>query len=198
MRSDTALLTALESFFVSNYHLAPKTKAFYRQNITSFDKFISEKLGRKAQISDLQKDYAEHYLSHIRNEPTARYPGGSVFRVAAAAKSLKRLSNWFAEVGVQADKLGLSLLRAVKRAKVPDNVRAALTEEEQEAVLSAYRPGTVEYTVIVLMLGTGLRFNEAREMRVGEIDFAGRRDLQSRRRRIHHRCAVGGRGDVVV
>src|SRR5439155_17984380 len=79
---------------------------------------------------------------------------------------------WFAQVGVQADKLGLSLLRAVKRAKVPDNVRAALTEEEQEAVLSAYRPGTVEYTVIVLMLGTGLRFNESREMRVGDVDFA--------------------------
>lgn len=67
---------------------------------------------------------------------------------------------------------GFSLLRAVKKAKVPDNVRAALTEDEMDAILRAYRPGTVEYTVILLMLGTGLRFNEAREMRVGDIDFA--------------------------
>ena len=65
-----------------------------------------------------------------------------------------------------------SLLRGVKRAKVPDNVRPALTEEEMDAILTAYRPGTVEYTVIVLMLGTGLRFNEAREMLVGDVDFA--------------------------
>ena len=172
MRSDTPLLTALESFFVSNYDLAPKTKAFYRQNIAAFAKFISEKLGREAMISDLQKDYTEHYLAQVRSEPTAKYPTGSVFRVDAAAKSLKRLSNWFAESGIQADKLGFSLLRAVKKAKVPDNVRAALTEEEMDAILSAYRPGTVEYTVIVLMLGTGLRFNEARELLVGDIDFA--------------------------
>ncbi len=171
MHSDTPLLTALESFVVSNYDLAPKTKAFYRQNITAFAKFVSEKLGREAVISDLQKDYVEHYLAQVRNEPTAKYPTGSVFRLDAAAKSLKRLSSWFAEVGIQADKLGFSLLRSVRNAKVPDNVRAALTEEEMDAILSAYRQGTVEYTVILLMLGTGLRFNEAREMRVGDIDF---------------------------
>src|SRR5437667_8378241 len=116
MRSDTPLLTALESFFVSNYDLAPKTKAFYRQNIVGFDRFIRENFGREAIISDLQKDYAEHYLAKVANEPTAKYPKGSVFRARAAAVSLKRLSNWFAEVGVQADRLGNSLLRTVRRA----------------------------------------------------------------------------------
>ena len=80
MRSDTPLLIALESFFVSNYHLAPKTKAFYRQNITAFARFISDKLGREAVISDLQKDYAEHYLAQVRCEPTAKYPTGSSAR----------------------------------------------------------------------------------------------------------------------
>jgi integrase len=171
MRSDTPLLTALNSFFVSNYDLAPKTKAFYRQNITAFDRFIRESFGREAMISDLQKDYAEHYLAKVTTEPTAKYPKGSVFRARAAAVSLKRLANWFAEIGVQADRLGNSLLRSVKRTKVPDNVRPALTEEELDAILTAYRPGTVEYTVIVLMLGTGLRFNEAREMLVGDVDI---------------------------
>ena len=55
---------------------------------------------------------------------------------------------------------------------MPDNVRSALTEDEMDAILRAYRPRTVEYTVIVLMLGTGLRFNEVREMLVGDIDLA--------------------------
>ncbi len=37
--------------------------------------------------------------------------------------------------------------------------------------LSAYKPGTLEYTVAALMIGTGVRFNEARELRVGDVDF---------------------------
>lgn len=170
---ETPLRQTMDSFLVSNYQLARKSKDFYKQNALAFGQFILVRMGREALTSDLVKDYANHYLDELAAQPTAKYPKGSPYRARAAAVSLMRVASWLAQEGIQADRFGQSLLKGLKKAKVSDNTRSALSDEEIDAILGAYQPSTVEYTVAVLMIGSGLRFNEARELRIGDIDFNG-------------------------
>jgi integrase len=133
--------------------------------------FLRDELGREPLVADLDKDYVNAFLDDLSKRATAKYPKGSPFRARAAASTLKRFGNWLAQEGILADSLGQSLLRHVKKPKVMDNVRQPLSDDEIDAILSTGRPGTLAYTAAALMIGTGIRFNEARELRVGDVDF---------------------------
>jgi integrase len=172
LRRDSPLEAAIESFFVGNYDIAAKTKEFYQTSLTKYVNFLREHFGREPVVADIDKDYVNVFLEDLSKKPTPKYPKGSPFRAKAAASTLKRFANWLAQEGILADTVGQSLLRHVKKPKVMENVRQPLSDEEIDAILSAYKPATLAYTVAALMIGTGIRFNEARELRVSDADFA--------------------------
>ncbi|HEY8730725.1 MAG TPA: site-specific integrase, partial [Candidatus Limnocylindria bacterium] len=107
-----------------------------------------------------------------RSIPTRKYPGGSPFAVRAAAVTLKRLASHLAVDGILADAGGVSVLRHVKRGKVDDDVRRPLSDSESEsAINAASKLGPVARAACVLGFGSGLRLNELREARVGDLDL---------------------------
>lgn len=80
-----------------------------------------------------------------------------------------------AQEAILFDKQGNSVLRHVKKARVSQDVRQPLNDEGREQVLSgAGLPGERDHTLIVLTAGTGLRLNEVRELRVGDLNLRDR------------------------
>jgi integrase len=172
LTKDTPLEVVIRSFFVGNYDIADRTKAFYKTNFDKFSDFLRDNLGREPIMSDVNRDYADAFLSELAVKPTPKYPKGSPFRARAAATSIKRLAGWLAEDGVYADKFGQSLLKHVKRAKVSNDVRQPLTDAEIDALkYAAGKSGERDYAMFVFLLGTGLRLNECRELLLADIDI---------------------------
>ena len=111
------------------------------------------------------------FLKRRRSIPTLKYRGGSPFAVRAAAVTLKRFGSYLAIDRILADVGGISVLRHVKRDKVDDDVRRPLSDAEMaSAINGASRLGGVPRAVCVLGFASGLRLNELREARVGDLD----------------------------
>lgn len=175
LRKDSPLDAAIASFFLSNYDISDKTKGFYRTSLSAYTRFLREQLGREPLIADVDKDYVNGFLQHLAKRPTAKYPNGSAFPARAAASTLKRFANWLAQEEILSDRQGNSVLRHVKRARVPRDVRRPLTDQELEQVLAgAGLPGERDHTLCVLLAATGLRLNEVRELRVSDLNLRER------------------------
>lgn len=174
LRRDTPLEAVVESFFVSEYDLSPRTVEWYRTQFSGFIRFLREGTGREPVMEDLNADYVTAFLSKIAKEPTAKYPKGSPFRPFAAATVLKRLGHWLAKDGLYTDKFGRSVLNGVKKGDVPEDVRQPPSDDQWEAIREAAgRSGERDHALVVFLAGTGLRFNEVRELRVQDVDVPG-------------------------
>lgn len=162
----------IESFFRANYDLSPKTERWYRQNLRAFCAFVLASQRRPAVLQDVNKAMVDAFLKWRRSAPTRKYPGGSPFAVRAAAVTLKRLASYLAVDGILADAGGVSVLRHVKRGKVDEDVRQPLSDTERDRVISAASSlAGPARAVCVLGFGSGLRLNELREAKVGDLDF---------------------------
>lgn len=162
----------IESFFRANYDLSPKTERWYRQNLRAFDAFVVASERRPAMLQDVNKAMVDAFLKRRRSIPTPKYPGGSPFAVRAAAVTLNRFGSYLAIDGILADVGGISVLRHVKGGKVDDDVRRPLSDAEMaSAINGASRLDGVPRAVCVLGFGSGLRLNELREARVGDLDL---------------------------
>lgn len=173
MREKTApLRDIIESFFRANYDLSPKTARWYRQNLEAFVGFVEHTQGREARLSDVDKAYVDAFLKQRIAQPTCKYPSGSPFAARAASTTLKRFGNYLATEGILADRFGTSVLKHVRRTKVDDDVRQPLSDTQLDRIIdAAARPGERDRAIVVLMAGSGLRANEAREARVGDLDL---------------------------
>jgi integrase len=166
------LRDVIESFFRANYDLSNKTERWYRQNLRDFAAFIERSRGREPRLSDLDKAMADAFLKARSSIPTPSYPKGSPFATRAAAVTIKRFANFLAQDGILTDALGLFVLKHVKRGKVDDDVRQPLSDDQVARVIaSATAIGPVARATVILGLGSGLRLNELREARVGDLDL---------------------------
>ena len=170
---DAPLRQVIESFFRANYDLAPKTERWYRQNLNAYVTYVERVQARPATISEVTKPLVDAFLKERITTPTHKYPKGSPFAARAAAVTLKRFASYLAEDGILADKLGVSVLKHVKRTKVDDDVRRPLSPDELDRLLAAAgAPGNRDHALIAFAAGTGLRSNEIREARIGYLDLA--------------------------
>lgn len=192
VRSATPFRDAVASFFRSNYDLAPKTTRWYRQNLDAFSGFVERTKGGRARLSDLSKLTVEAFLTERIVRPTRKYPRGSAFAARAAAATLKRLANYLAAEGMLADDLGRSVLMGIRSARPDDDARQPLSDADLKRVLHAAGPvGGRDHAIVLFMVATGVRANEAREARTGDLD------LDAGTFRVRPETSKFGRGRVV-
>lgn len=173
MRERTSpLRNIVDSFFRANYDLSPKTAQWYRQNLDDFIEFVERSEGREPQLKDVDKAYVDAFLKERITKPTCKYPKGSPFAARAASTTLKRFGNYLAAEGILTDGFGTSVLKHVRRTKVDDDVRQPLSDNHLGRIIDvAGRPGDRDRAIVVLLAGSGLRANEAREARVSDLDL---------------------------
>ncbi len=98
----------------------------------------------------------------------------SAFSARAAAATLKAFGSWLARMGIRHDRGG-SVLAQVRGPRVPQDVRRPLTDREVSDVLGAAkrtRNPERDYALVMVALDCGLRLNEMRELRLGDVDLA--------------------------
>lgn len=167
LRSDTPLSKVIESFFIHN-GMAAKTKEFYRGNFNAYVSWLNAHIEAEPTLADLDGDYVSAYLRELETKPTAKYPQGSPFRARGACTSLKRLAHWLVEEHV----LKESPLDRIRKTSEPEAVRQPLTDQELETIrFAAGKSGTRDHALVVFLAGTGLRLNEARELRVADLNL---------------------------
>lgn len=171
MNCATPLVDAYDSYLRSKRRISDKTRAWYVTYLASFAMWLTT-IGRAGVVGDLTSDVVEAYLEQRRQAPTKKYPAGSPFSERAAAVTLKVFAAWLARNNIHSDRSGASVLSTVENAKVDEDVRQPLNDDEVERLIErAGRAGSFERALVVLMLGTGLRLNEARLARISDLDL---------------------------
>jgi site-specific recombinase XerD len=170
MRSlDTALEDVIESFF-AHKDLAEATKANYRIAIRCYGDWIAIEQGRVAVISDIEPGTVSAYLAWRKAEVS----GVSARHAWVAIRSL---GGFLAEINVLHDR-GDSVLRQVRPPKFKDETRRALSDEEMWRVIDCADEGEMrgrDRAIIWLLLGCGLRRQEAASLRLGDVNLSERR-----------------------
>jgi integrase/recombinase XerD len=156
---ETPLSDVIESFL-----LAKEAAGRSKRTLTDYAAYLREfdrSLGSPA-LGDLIPEAVTKYVAERRRRsPTAA-------RLAAA--TLKSFATWLAEVGYLATPLGGSVLATVKTPRV-DRHRNPYTDEEVRKMIKLLNVGTQrtrarDKAVVLTLLGTGLRLNELRELRL--------------------------------
>ncbi|HAF10859.1 MAG TPA: hypothetical protein DCK98_12385 [Chloroflexi bacterium] len=175
MNSDTPLAAAIESFVNRRHNIRPKTEEFYRQRLKEYSAWAAAKLGREPVVADIEPYLVDAFLQEIKVRPTRKYPAGSPYVTRAAAVTLKVFAKWLSEDEILRARDGGSVLRTVKLAKPPTDARQPLSNADLSRVLiAAGKRGTRDRTLLIVLAATGLRLNEVRELRLGDIDLRNR------------------------
>ncbi len=143
--------------FLAAKTLAPKSRVDYGRYLREFDKFA----GHKSLEDTLTLDLAAQWIDQLR-------PRG-LHSAHNACMCLKSLATWVAKARIIVIQGGGSLLTGLEAPKVPQSLRNAFNDEEVETMLTSldYRPHrdrSRARAYIWLLLATGLRRNEARQL----------------------------------
>ncbi len=163
---------AIDAFLIAcdASNKSERTKRWYRANLLEFTKWLTEK-GITATLADLEPGLVNAYLVHRRTRSTRTGRRASVSALRADAMTLKVFANWLAKEELLCDRNGASVLRRVSLPRHSDEaVRRNLKDAELERIIdSTTHPR--DRALIVLLAGCGLRLNEARELRLGDLDW---------------------------
>ncbi len=164
------LLDVVESFLVHRHDLSPATATNYRLAIRSFAEWAEQRLGRPAELADVEPGTVEAFLTHRRSTASAQC-------ARSAWVALRSLARFLAERRIQHE-LGESTLRLVRMPKVKDEIRRALNDREMWHLLERVGDGGCGHrdaAIVWTMLGCGLRREELVSLRLADIDAGERR-----------------------
>ncbi len=171
MNHETPLDDAILSYLRSKRRISDATRDWYLTYLHAYANWL-ERNGLPVVVGSIKPDLVEAFLDEVRSRPTRKYTAGSAFSERAAAVTLKAFSNWLARNGILSSERGASVLAEVESAKVDDDVRQPLTNQQVEQLIErAGSRGSRDRALVMFMLGTGVRLNEAREARVSDIDL---------------------------
>lgn len=154
---DSTLADIIEGFRVNNEaRLAPRTMSGYLYVFCEFDRWIGGGKLRDLNPENVNRFAAEKMRKHA---PAARL----------SVATLKALSRWCQKAGITPD----NALASVSIPRV-DNSRDPFTDEEQRTMLKVlaggeHRTRARDRAAVLVLLSTGLRLNELRELDMGDV-----------------------------
>lgn len=167
---ETPLASVIESFLLSGHDRAKTTQDWYAGYLRDFARWLERK-GMAVVVGDIEPMIVDAYIGQKRatSPHTAR----------AAAATLKRFASFLAEYEILVDPQGESVLRKLKLPKVPGDVRQPFRDAEVQQIITRAgeaQNGPRDQAIVAVMLGCGLRLNEARQLDLEDVDW-GRKCL---------------------
>jgi integrase/recombinase XerC len=162
---ETPLASVIESFLLSGHDRAKSTQDWYAGYLRDFAGWLKRK-GKAAIVGNIEPMIVDAYIGEKRatSPHTAR----------AAAATLKRFAAFLAEYQILIDPQGESVLRRVKLPKVPGDVRKPFKDAEVQQIIARAgeaQNGARDQAIVAVMLGCGLRLNEARQLTLDDLDW---------------------------
>ncbi len=164
----TPLREVIESFLMHRHDLSPASAVNYRHWLMRFDRWCTTTLGRQAVVGDVEPGTVDAYLAELR----LTSPDGANSTWVA----LRSFAGFLAELRIHHDH-GESVLRVVRRPKVKDKHRRALSDAEMWRVIEVSGEGEQggrDRAMIWTLLGAGLRRGELVGLQLGDVNLAER------------------------
>jgi len=155
-----------------------KTISFYLRNLRMFLKWL-KRHGYQGVLEDISLSTVKRYILYLE-EDYRKYQDHpympkqdeslSPYSIQGHVRTLKALSSWL----YREEYLNESVLARLKLPKVPKLVIKVLTDDEVREILSAVNfntsAGARNYSILLLMLDSGLRLGEVIGLKVPDID----------------------------
>lgn len=164
----TPLREVVESFLMHRHDLSPASATNYRHWLMRFGRWCAITLEREAVVGDVEPGTVDAYLALLR----LTSPDGANSTWVA----LRSFAGFLAERRIHHDD-GESVLRVVRRPKVKDKHRRALSDAEMWRVIAVAGEGEQggrDRAVIWTLLGSGLRRGELVGLQVGDVNLTER------------------------
>ena len=155
-----------------------KTIEWYTANLKRFAKFLSDNYLSQS-VTEIGKEEARRFISHLQTEVT-RWENHSTIHddkrlsahsVQGYARTIKAFWAWLTDEGY----ITRNPMTSLKLPKTPRKVIGTLSQEQIQKILSAIDKksshGFRNYTMILLLLDTGIRLSELINLQMGDIDF---------------------------
>lgn len=164
MRDRTSPFSSFIVGFLAAKTLAPKSKVDYRRYLQEFDEFTGKTSLEKA----LTLDNAAQWVDSIR-------PRG-LFAAHNGCMYLKSFAAWIAKSRYIVIPGGGSLVAGLEAPNTPKSQRQAFTDDQMDLVWDALasRPNRDRIRAMAyvqLLVGAGLRRNEARQLALADVDL---------------------------
>ena len=154
------------------------TIRFYQNNLQRFLKFLRERQLTE-EVQSIGVAEAREFIFHLQNEVT-RWENSpytkdekrlSPFSVQGYVRSIKAFWSWLAEEGIILD----NPMEKLKVPKVPRKIIATFSPEQVKKMIDTLNlsetSGFRNYTIILLLLDTGIRLSELANLEIRNIDF---------------------------
>jgi len=165
MRSQkTALVEVIDSFLLAQHSLSPKTIAVYGASLRNFARFVPG-----ARLADLTLATVNAYIA-------TKTRAGTPYAARNDAAVLKAFASWLDQASILSGPAG-SVLRSVRTPRVPHDGRRPFSDDELRTIIRVTQqsPHAARDKALVLVIaGSGLRLNEAREFTCDDIDWSRR------------------------
>lgn len=145
----------------------PKTVNWYSYLLTHFANYIGN--GEPTKLKDVSVHDARAFIASLQNrlvryKDHPKHPekegGLSPYTIHGYVRALKAFSSWLHEEGFAA----YNIFARLKKPKLPKPMIKILSDEEMSAILSAMNRnsflGARQYTIVLLLLDTGIRASE--------------------------------------
>ena len=164
----TPLREVVDSFLMHRHDLSPASVVNYRHWLTRYDRWCTTSLERQAVVGDVEPGTVDAYLADLR----LTSPDGA----NATWVALRSFAGFLAERRIHHEG-GESVLRVVRRPKVKDKHRRALSDAEMWRVIEASGEGEQggrDKAIIWTLLGAGFRRGELVGLQLGDVNLAER------------------------
>lgn len=156
---------------------SPKTIAWYRQKLEYLDSFLREG-GHSGLIGEIRTADLRSFIHHLQTEVKAdanhpskpeRNEGLSPHTLLGYVRTLKAFFSWIVRDGLLED----SPMAAIRIPKVPRLLMKSFSESEVRDLLESFDRKTSigfrNYTMVLLLLDTGIRASELTGLRIGDL-----------------------------
>ena len=156
-----------------------KTISFYLRNLNAFLKWL-KRHSYQCVLGDLNLPTVKRYVLYLEEEHQ-KFKGHpytpqrderlSLFSVQGHVRTLKALASWL----YREEYLSENILARLRLPKAPKTDIKVLTDDEIKTLLSAINPnassGARNYTILLLMLDSGLRLGEVVGLKLTKTDI---------------------------
>ena len=171
-------LTESYALCLSTEGKSTKTIIWYTANLKRFAQFLSDN-HLPDTATEIGKEEARRFISHLQTEVTRWESSSSIhddkrlsaYSVQGYARTIKAFWSWLMDEGY----ITHNPMNSLKLPKTPRKVISTFSQEQIQKILGAIDKksshGFRNYTMILLLLDSGIRLSELIGLQMDDIDF---------------------------
>ena len=157
---------------------SPKTITWYASNLKRFAQYLTDN-NLPLSVTDIGKDEARQFISYLQNNvrrwenKASIHDDGrlSAFSIQGYARTIKAFWSWLTDEGY----ISINPMSSLKLPRTPKKVISTFSDDQIQRLLNNIDRKTPHgfrnYTMLLLLLDSGIRLSELVGLELDDIDF---------------------------